>query len=90
MTDQCGHIGDYRAFAEQPRDRPAGARLDIVPFELSHHAFRVPEWTERPRPHAAERHASVNSETVWRRPISLILPAEPLRGHGGKTDPKIE
>jgi hypothetical protein len=38
-------IGDYRAFAEQQRAWLLARGIDIAPFELSHLAFRVPEWT---------------------------------------------
>jgi len=47
VTDPIADIiGDYRAFAEQQRDRLLARGIDIVPFELSHLAFRVPEWTD--------------------------------------------
>jgi hypothetical protein len=37
-------IGDYRAFAAQQHDRLLARGIDISPYELSHLAFRVPEW----------------------------------------------
>ena len=47
MTDPIGDlIGDYRAFAALQRDRLATRGIDIAPFELSHLAFRVPEWDQ--------------------------------------------
>lgn len=67
MTDPIADIiGDYRAFAEQQRDRLLARGIDIVPFELSHLAFRVPEWDRYVHVRTLlERHASVNSENVW-------------------------
>ena len=45
MTDPIADIiGDYRAFAAQQRDRLLAGGINIAPFELSHLAFRVPEW----------------------------------------------
>ncbi len=44
-------IGDYRAFTALQRDRLAARGIDISPYELSHLAFRVPEWDPvRPPP----------------------------------------
>lgn len=73
-------IGDYRAFTRQQRDRLTALGIDIAPHELSHLAYRVPEWDEYLRVRRLlERHAIANRENVWNgRPISLIVPAEPL------------
>lgn len=93
MTDPIADIiGDYRAFAAQQRDRLLARGIDIAPFELSHLAFRVPEWDQYVHVRTLlERHASANSENVWNgRPISLILPAEPLDVLDGKAVPMIE
>jgi predicted metalloenzyme YecM len=85
-------IGDYRAFAVQQRDRLAARGIDITPFELSHLAFRLPEWDQYLRVRTQlERHATANRENVWNgRPISLILPTEPLVVLDGKAVPMIE
>jgi predicted metalloenzyme YecM len=85
-------IGDYRAFAAQQRDRLATRGIDITPYRLSHLAYRVPEWDEYVRVRALiERHAVANRENVWNgRPISLIVPAEPLEVLEGKVVPLIE
>jgi DNA-directed RNA polymerase specialized sigma24 family protein/predicted metalloenzyme YecM len=85
-------IGDYRAFAAQQRDRLLARGIDITPYQLSHLAFRVPEWDQYVHVRTLlERHASANSENVWNgRPISLILPAEPLEVLDGKRVPMIE
>ena len=93
MTDAIADIiGDYRAFAAQQRDRLLARGIDIAPFELSHLAFRVPEWDQYVHVRTLlERHASANSENVWNgRPISLILPAQPLEVLDGKACPMIE
>jgi predicted metalloenzyme YecM len=93
MTDPIEDIiGDYRAFAAQQRDRLQTLGIDIAPFEVSHVAFRVPEWDQYLRVRAQlERHASANSENVWNgRPISLILPDPPLDVLDGKAVPMIE
>ena len=93
MTDPIADIiGDYRAFAAQQRDRLLARGIDIAPFELSHLAFRVPEWDQYVHVRTLlERHASANSENVWNgRPISLILHAEPLEVLDGKAVPMIE
>jgi hypothetical protein len=37
-------LGNYRGFAAQQRDRLLARGIDIAPFELSHLAYRVPEW----------------------------------------------
>ena len=73
-------IGDYRAFAAQQRDRLATRGIDITPYGLSHLAYRVPEWDQYVHVRGLiERHAVANRENVWNgRPISLIVPAEPL------------
>jgi predicted metalloenzyme YecM len=85
-------IGDYRAFAAQQRDRLLTRGIDIAPYELSHLAYRVPEWDQYLRVRAQlERHAIANRENVWNgRPISLIVLAEPLAVLDGKAVPLIE
>jgi len=85
-------IGDYRSFAEQQRDRLVACGIDIASYELSHLAYRVPEWDEYLRVRGLlERHAIANRENVWNgRPISLIVPAEPLDVLDGKTVGLIE
>jgi predicted metalloenzyme YecM len=85
-------IGDYRAFAAQQRDRLLARGIDIAPYTLSHVAFRVPEWDQYVHVRTLlERHAVANHENVWNgRPISLILPAEPLQVLDGKVVPMIE
>jgi hypothetical protein len=86
MADPVGDIiGDYRAFAAQQRDRLAARGIDITPYELSHLAVRVPEWDQYVHLRTLlERHAVANRENVWNgRPISLIVPAEPLEVLGG-------
>jgi predicted metalloenzyme YecM len=93
MTDPIADvIGDYRAFTALQRDRLAARGIDIAPYELSHLAFRVPEWDQyvHLRTHL-ERHAVANVENYWNgRPISLIILAEPLRVLGGQVVPMIE
>jgi predicted metalloenzyme YecM len=85
-------IGDYRAFAAQQRDRLVARRIDIAPFGLSHLAVRVPEWDQYVHVRTLlERHAVANRENVWNgRPISLIVPAQPLEVLDGKLVPLIE
>jgi predicted metalloenzyme YecM len=86
-------IGDFRAFAAQQRDRLATLGIDITPYELSHLAYRVPEWDEyvRVRGLIEQRHAVANHENVWNgRPISLIVLAEPLEIFDGKVVSLIE
>jgi predicted metalloenzyme YecM len=85
-------LGDYRAFAAQQRDRLATRGIDITPYELSHLAYRVPEWDQYLQVRRLlERHAIANRENVWNgRPISLIVPAEPLEVLDGKVVPLIE
>jgi predicted metalloenzyme YecM len=93
VTDPIAEvIGDYGAFAAQQRDRLLSRGIDIAPYELSHVAFRVPEWDQYVRVRTQlERHARVNRENVWNgRPISMILPAEPLEVLDGKVVPMIE
>jgi predicted metalloenzyme YecM len=93
VTDPIAEIiGDYRGFAAQQRDRLLTRGIDISPFTLSHLAFRVPEWDQYVHVRTLlERYASANRENVWNgRPISLILPAEPLEVLDGKTVPMIE
>ena len=85
-------IGDYRAFAAQQRDRLLARGIDIAPYALSHLAYRVPEWDQYVQVRTLlERHAIANRENVWNgRPISLIVPAEPLDVLDGKVVPLIE
>ena len=93
MTDPIADIiGDYQGFAAQQRDRLLARGIDIAPYELSHLAYRVPEWDQYVRVRTQlERHAVANRENVWNgRPISLILPAEPLEVLEGKAVPMIE
>ena len=93
MTDPIADIiGDYRAFAAQQRDRLLALGIDIARYELSHLAFRVPEWGQYVHVRTLlERHASANRENLWNgRPISLILPAEPPEVLDGKEVPMIE
>lgn len=93
MADQFEDIiGDYRGFAAQQRDRLAALGIDIAPYALSHLAYRVPEWDQYVRVRGLlERHAVANHEEVWNgRPISLIVPVEPLDALDGKTVPLIE
>jgi predicted metalloenzyme YecM len=93
MSDPIADIiGDYQAFAAQQRDRLLALGIDIAPYELSHLAFRVPEWGQYVHLRTLlERHASANRENVWNgRPISLIVPAEPPEVLDGKEVPMIE
>src|SRR5262245_49782881 len=93
MADPVGDIiGDYRAFAAQQRDRLLPRGIDIGSYALSHLAFRVPEWDQYLHVRdLLERHAVANRENVWNgRPISLIVPAEPLDALDGKVVPLIE
>jgi predicted metalloenzyme YecM len=93
MTDPIADIiGDYRAFAALQRDRLLTRGIDIAPFELSHLAFRVPEWDQYVHVRTLlERHAIANRENVWNgRPISLIVLAQPLEVLDGKVVPLIE
>jgi predicted metalloenzyme YecM len=85
-------IGDYRAFAAQQRERLLTRGIDIAPYSLSHLAYRVPEWDQYVRVRTQlERHATANRENVWNgRPISLIVPAQPLTVLDGKVLPLIE
>jgi predicted metalloenzyme YecM len=85
-------VGDYRAFVAQQAQRLLTRGIDIAPYALSHVAFRVPEWDQYVHVRTLlERHALLNSENVWNgRPISLIVPAEPLEVLDGKTVPLIE
>ena len=85
-------IGDYRAFAAQQRDRLATRGIDITPYGLSHLAYRVPKWDQYVHVRGLiERHTVANRENVWNgRPISLIVPAEPLEVLDGKVVPLIE
>ena len=93
MADPIGDIiGDYRAFAAQQRDRLLTRGIDISPFSLSHVAVRVAEWDQYVHVrNLLERHAIANRENFWNgRPISLIVPAEPLELPDGKVVPLIE
>ncbi|MEO8273360.1 MAG: VOC family protein [Chloroflexota bacterium] len=93
MTDPIADIiGDYRGFAAQQRERLLARGIDIAPYALSHLAYRVPEWDQYVQVRTQlEGHARANRENVWNgRPISLILPAEPLEVLDGKTVPMIE
>lgn len=85
-------IGDYVAFAEQQRERVVELGIDIATCALSHLAYRVAEWDEYVRVRGLlERHAVANRENVWNgRPISMIVPAEPLEVFDGKVVPLIE
>src|SRR5215216_6210951 len=93
MTDPIEDVlGDYRAFAALQRDRLAARGIDIAPYELSHLAYRVPEWDQYVHVRTLlERHAVANRENVWNgRPISLIVPAQPLEVLDGKVVPLLE
>jgi predicted metalloenzyme YecM len=93
LTDPIADvIGDYRAFAAQQRDRLLARGIDIAPYALSHLAYRVPEWDQYVHVRTLlERHAIANRENVWNgRPISLIVPAQPLDVLEGKVVPLIE
>ena len=93
MTDPIADIiGDYSAFAAQQRDRLLARGIDIAPYELSHLAYRVPEWDHYVQVRTLlERHAVANRENVWNgRPISLIVPAAPLEVLDGKAVALIE
>ncbi len=93
MADPVGDIiGDYRAFAAQQHERLLARGIDIRPYALSHLAVRVPEWDQYVHVrNLLERHAVANRETVWNgRPISLIVPIEPLGVLDGKVVPLIE
>jgi predicted metalloenzyme YecM len=97
MSDPVGGIlgdvlGDYQAFAAQQAERLMARGIDIRPYDLSHLAFRVPEWDQYVHVrNLLERHAVANRENLWNgRPISLIVPAEPLEVLGGKGVPLIE
>jgi predicted metalloenzyme YecM len=85
-------IGDYRGFAAQQRDRLAARGIDISAYGLSHLAYRVPEWDQYLRVRGQlERLAIASRENFWNgRPISLIVPREPLEVLGGKLVPLIE
>ena len=85
-------LGDYRAFTQLQRDRLAARGIDIVPYELSHLAYRVPDWDQYVHVRTLlERHATANLESVWNgRPMSKILLAEPLEVLNGAIVPLIE
>jgi predicted metalloenzyme YecM len=93
MTDPIADIiGDYRAFAAQQRDRLLTRGIDITPYELGHLAYRVPEWDQYLHVRRLlERHAVANVEGYWNgRPMSMIVPAEPMEVLDGKVIPLIE
>jgi predicted metalloenzyme YecM len=93
MADPVGEIiGDYRAFAEQQRDRLLARGIDIRPYSLSHLAVRVSEWDQYVHQRTQlERHATANVENTWNgRPISKILLATPLEVLDGMSVPLIE
>jgi predicted metalloenzyme YecM len=93
VADPVGDIiGDYRAFAAQQHDRLLGRGIDIRQYSLSHLAVRLPEWDQYTHVRKLlERHAIANRENVWNgRPISLIVPAQPLEVLDGKVVPLIE
>jgi predicted metalloenzyme YecM len=93
MTDEIADlIGDYRAFTTLQRDRLLARGIDIALYELSHLAVRVPEWDQYVHLRTLlERHAIANRENLWNgRPISLIVPSEPLRVLDGQVVPLIE
>ena len=93
MADPIGDIlGDYRAFATRQHDRLLRRGIDIRPFELSHLAFRVPEWDQYVHVRTLlERYASEHAENLWNgRPISLIRLAAPLEVLDGKQVADIE
>ena len=85
-------IGDYRAFVSQQNDRLAMRDIDIGPYELSHLAYRVPEWDQYVHLRGLiERHAVANRENVWNgRPISMIVLTEPIEVLDGKVVSLIE
>ena len=85
-------IGDYPAFTSDQSERLLALGIDISPFQLSHICYRAAEWDEYVRVRGLlERHASANRENVWNgRPISMIVPADPMAVPGGKVIPLIE
>jgi predicted metalloenzyme YecM len=85
-------IGDYRAFVAQQRDRLLTRGIDIAGSELSHLAFRVPEYDQYIQARTRlERHAVANRENVWNgRTISIIVLKEPLEVLDGLVVPDIE
>jgi hypothetical protein len=62
VTDPIADIiGDYNAFGAQQRDRLLARGIDIAPDELSHLAFRAPEWDQHVHARTLlERHAAAN------------------------------
>lgn len=93
MADPVGDlIGDYRAFAAKQQQRLLDRGIDISAYALSHVAVRVAEWDDYVRVRdQLERHAVTNRENLWNgRPISLIVPAEPLDVLDGKAVSLIE
>lgn len=85
-------IGDYGAFASQQAQRLLARGIDIGSCSLSHVAVRVPDWDQYVHVRTLlERHAVANQENLWNgRPISLIVPAQPLEVLDGKAVPLIE
>src|SRR3954454_9192417 len=85
-------IGDYWAFAAKQQARLLARGIDIVPYGLSHLAYRVADWDQYVHVRGLiERHAVTNRENVWNgRPISLIVPAHPLEVLDNKVVPLIE
>ena len=65
MTDPIEDLlGDYRGFAAQQRDRLLTRGIDITPYEVSHIAYRVPEWDQYLRVRTQpERQARANRKT---------------------------
>jgi len=93
MSDSIADIiGDYRAFVAQQRDRLLTRGIDIAGLELSHLAFRVPEYDMYLRARTQlEQHAVANRENVWNgRPISIIVLERPLEVLDGQLVPDIE
>ncbi len=93
MSDPVRDIlGDYAGFAAQQAERLLARGIDIAPYALSHVAFRLPEWDQYVHVRTLlERHAVTNRESLWNgRPISLIVPTEPLDVLDGKVVPLIE
>lgn len=85
-------FGDYRAFAEMQRDRLDARGFDVAHYALSHLAYRVADWDVYVHLRTLlERHAAADLENFWNgRPISSIIPAEPLEVLDGTPVPLIE
>jgi hypothetical protein len=72
-----GPIGDYRAFTALQCDRLAVRGIDIAPYELSHLAFRVPEWDQYVHLRTLlERHAVAKVEKFHRRSLRAAVELE--------------